>query len=386
MLLLMLFSGVFQKAEFPIDRSMVVKGMNRFGIELMKRIEGEGNLFISPYSIYKALGMVYEGSRSKTQREMKDVLGITGSDFSHALSMLERDILGLAGGVTLEVANSLWLQRHFPVLPSFREKMRKYYGGEFHLSDFVKSPEKERNRINRWVEEKTHEKIKELFPPNSISAATRLVVVNAIYFLGEWDKPFDTTRTRMDKFNTGEKIVDVMMMNNTTNYYYGAFDGFKALRMNYGDGEFFMLILLPDSVDGVKHIEERLTPAFIDSVNRGLRWSRVNVSIPRFTLDVRYSLNDYLVGMGMGSAFSLSADFSGITGKRDLFISLVVHRAYIKVDEKGTEAAAATGIAMELTAVRHRELYSFRADHPFIFLIMHRNTGAILFVGRLINP
>jgi len=386
MVLLILFTGLFQKAEFPMDKSMAGDAMNRFGIELMKRIDGDGNVFISPYSIYTALGMVYEGAHGKTEDEMRAVMGITGSDFSLALYSLEKDIRRMKGASTIEIANSLWLQKSFPVLPSFREKMRKYYGGEFYLSDFITAPEKERQRINRWVEEKTHEKIKELFPPNTITDATKLVLVNAIYFLGKWDKPFDTTRTKNEKFNTGDGMVEAFMMNNTSKYHYGEFDGFKALRMYYGGGEFFMLVLLPDSVNGVKELEEKLSAELIDSVNNSLKWVSVNVSIPRFTLDNRYRLNRYLKAMGMKTAFSTAADFSGITGKRDLFISLVIHRAYINVYEEGTEAAAATGVAMDLTAVRPEKIYQFRADHPFLFFIIHKNTGAILFAGRLSKP
>ncbi|RLG98909.1 serpin family protein, partial [Candidatus Bathyarchaeota archaeon] len=169
-------------------------------------------------------------------------------------------------------------------------------------------------------------------------------------------------------------------------YHYGEFDGFKALRMYYGGGEFFMLVLLPDSAKGVKELEEKLSAELIDSVNNSLKWESVNVSIPRFTMDVRYRLNRYLKAMGMKTAFSTAADFSGITGKRDLFISLVIHRAYINVHEEGTEAAAATGVTMELTAVRPEKIYQFRADHPFLFFIIHKNTGAILFAGRLSKP
>ena len=386
MVFLILFAGLFQKAEFPMDKSMAGDAMNRFGIELMKRIDRDGNVFISPYSIYTALGMVYEGAHGKTEDEMRAVMGITGTDFSLALYSLEKDIRRMKGASTIEIANSLWLQKSFPVIPSFREKMRRYYGGEFYLSDFITAPEKERLRINRWVEEKTHEKIKELFPPNTITDATRLVLVNAIYFLGKWDKPFDTTRTKKDKFNTGDGLVDVFMMNNTSRFHYGEFDGFKALRMYYDGGEFFMLVLLPDSVKGVKELEEKLSAELIDSVNNSLKWESVNVSIPRFTLDNRYRLNRYLKAMGMKTAFTTAADFSCITGKRDLFISLVIHRAYINVQEEGTEAAGATGISMKLTAVRPEKVYRFRADHPFLFFIIHKNTGAILFAGKLQRP
>ena len=181
-------------------------------------------------------------------------------------------------------------------------------------------------------------------------------------------------------------MVDVFMMNNTSRFHYGEFDGFKALRMYYDGGEFFMLVLLPDSVKGVKELEEKLSAELIDSVNNSLKWVSVNVSIPRFILDNRYKLNRYLKAMGMKTAFATAADFSGITGKRDLFISLVIHRAYINVYEEGTEAAAATGVAMDLTAVRPEKIYQFRADHPFLFFIIHKNTGAILFAGKLQRP
>ncbi|HEY5505792.1 MAG TPA: serpin family protein, partial [Sedimentisphaerales bacterium] len=260
------------------------------------------------------------------------------------------------------------------------------YGGDLQQVDFSTQTEPARKTINAWVESKTRDKIKELIKPGMLDSMTRLVLTNAIYFKGKWESPFKPERTEDSPFvlPDGQKV-NVLMMNQTGKFDYMETNDIQVLEMPYVNNDLSMVILLPKKFDGVKDLEREFTSENLAGWLAKIHKREVRVFIPRFKMTSEFELARVLGAMGMPDAFSGKADFSGMAGNKDLFISAVVHKAYVDVNEEGTEAAAATGVAMKLTSIRE-PLPVFRADHPFIFLIRDNQTGSILFLGRLENP
>ena len=392
-------------AESDIQRQTVVQGNNEFALALFARLrEDQGNLFFSPYSISAALAMTYAGARGDTQTQMAKILHfptvpsekvppkpvMQQGQFHSAFGEVVKDLNQRAkkGNYDLAVANALWGQKGYGLLGDFLKLIEKEYDGRLSEVDFVIATESARKTINAWVEEKTKDKIKELIKPGVLDAMTRLVLTNAIYFKGNWARQFKKDRTREAPFTllSGQKI-DVPMMNQTDKFGYMEDEDFQALELPYVDNELSMIILLPKETDALPEFEKTLKPEnlsqWLDKIHR----REVIVSVPKFKMTSQFSLASVLKSMGMTDAFSATAaDFSGITGGRDLFISAVIHKAYVDVNEEGTEAAAATGVTMRLTSVGPSETPVFRADHPFLFLIRDNQCGSILFVGRVMNP
>lgn len=399
------FGGEQKKMNPEVDRQVVVQGNNEFALQLYARLRAqEGNLFLSPYSISTALAMAYAGARGQTEAQMAKVLhyptvageaispgrSLQSAQFHSAFGAVVRDLNGRAkkGGYELAVANALWGQKGYGLLNDFLKLIETEYGGRITEVDFVRATETARKTINAWVEEKTKDKIKELLQPGVLDAMTRLVLTNAIYFKGNWARQFKEDRTRPAPFTllSGEKV-DVPMMNQTAEFGYMEAEDFQALELPYVDDELSMIILLPKKTDALPEFEKKLKPEnlaqWLDKVGR----REVIVSVPKFKMTSQFSLASVLKSMGMADAFSAkAADFSGMTGGRDLFISAVIHKAYVDVNEEGTEAAAATGVVMRLTSVGPSQTPVFRADHPFLFLIRDNQSGSILFIGRVINP
>ena len=266
---------------------------------------------------------------------------------------------------------------------------RLKYGAELARLDFTQAAEASRKTINRWVEEQTENKILDLIPAGAITGESKLVLTNAVYFKGDWSKPFDTKLTKDEDFKlSSSQTVKTPLMNKQGNFLYAAVDGLQVLELPYGDKSLSMVVLLPDEVAGLADLEARLSFDRLRQWTTGLRSQEVIVCLPKFKTTAFFRLNDVLRGMGMPSAFDpRSADFSGMTGGKDLFISQVVHKAFVDVNEEGTEAAAATGVIMAPTAMPVRKPKPvFRADHPFVFLIRDNRNGVILFLGRLTDP
>ncbi len=372
----------------------VVKGNNSFCFDLYQELKGEeGNLFFSPYSISTALAMTYAGARGQTEKQMAQVLhfSLTQELLHPAFSKLQSDLnrIQKKGDVQLNIANSLWAQKSFQFLDTFIDLNKKYYGAGLYFVDFITKREAARKKINDWVEKKTHDKIKELIKPPMLDSLTRLVLCNAIYFKGNWLSQFDSTKTtKTDFYVSPDKTIKVPMMSQRSDFRYKDFDKFCALELPYDGNDLSMIIFLPNEIDGLDEFEKDLTndtvKIWIDEL-MGSHESEVLVSIPKFKTTCEFELSNTLYGMGMPSAFSLPpADFSGMTGTKDLFISKVIHKAYVDVNEEGTEAAAATAVVM-MKSVAVKPLI-FRADHPFVFLIRENQTGSILFIGRIIDP
>lgn len=387
---------------------VVVEGNNAFAVELYAKIRAqEGNLFLSPYSISAALAMTSAGARGETETQMAKVLhfpavlveeespSLAGQRvrdrerFHSAFGAIIKDLnaRGEKGSYELSVANALWGQKGYGLLAEFLELVKSNYGGGFNEVDFVTAAESARKTINAWVETETRNKIKNLIGRGVLTPLTRLVLTNAIYFKGNWAKQFEKDETKDVPFTllNGEKV-DSPMMNQTAEFGYMETEDFQGLELPYVDNELSMIVLLPKETDGLGRLEKALTADNLSQWLAGLHKRKVIVSVPKFKMTSQFSLADVLESMGMTDAFSTKADFSGINGKRDLLISAVIHKAFVDVNEEGTEAAAATGVVVGLASAGPEEIPVFRADHPFLFLIRDNDSGSILFIGRMMNP
>ncbi len=375
---------------FAQDLGSVVDANNQFAFELYSQYKSrDENIFFSPYSISSALAMTYEGARGKTADEIQAVFHFPkdGSARKESFLKIYNQINKKDKKYQLHTANALWAQKDYPFLEDYFKLVEKYYGGKVTNLDFVKKTEKSRLTINRWVEEQTNDKIKNLVPRGSVGGDTRLVLTNAIYFKGFWLKQFDKKDTEEKDFRVSPgNTIKSQMMHSTgkgAEFNYAETDKLQILELPYEGKELSMLILLPKE-DSLESIEGSLNAEELSELKNLLRKEEVDVYMPKFTFKTKYFMAEDLCKMGMSIAFSGSADFSGMTGKRDLFISEVIHQAFVDVNEEGTEAAAATAVAMR-TAVLGK-IKTFKADHPFIFVIQEKETGNILFLGRVVNP
>ncbi len=398
LLLCVLLGVTARSAELPEKATepgmaAVVKGNDQFAFDLYARLRTRsGNLFLSPYSISDALAMTSLGARGETAIQMAKVLHFPadGAAVHPAFAALIRQINGSQKerGYQLRVADALWGQKDYGFLPGFLRQSQEYYGAGLREVNFSGDPEGARRTINAWVAEQTQDRIKDLLGPDSVRSDTSLVLTNAIYFKANWAHPFSERTTQSENFSvTTEKKVQVRLMHQTADFAY--FDGgnFQILDLPYQTNDLSMVILLPKAVDGLAELEKTLTAERLGEWLSKLRPHQVEVSLPKFKTTCEFQLEKTLAEMGMDLPFSGTADFSGITSNERLFLSAVVHKAFVEVDEKGTEAAAATGVVMTRAAMpAPRPRAVFRADHPFIFLLRDRQTGSILFLGRLTNP
>jgi serpin B len=377
----------------PQEVNAVVTANNQFALDLYRQLRSNpGNLFFSPYSITKALAMTYAGARGETADEMAKVLHFTlGQERQHRAFLETRKALntGLGKpGVQLSLAANLWGQRGYGFRKEFLGLLHECYGAGLEEVDFA-APEAARRTINAWAGRQTHDRIPELFQQGSLDINTRLVLATAIYFKGDWAARFDKSATRVEPFWTESRSqVRVPMMNQTETFGYYEDDGLQVLRLPYAGKYLAMVVLLPRQRDGLDRLERSLTAEKLTSWLGSVNEQEVILSLPRFRLTGSFSLADTLEALGMKKAFSNSeADFSGMNGGREgLFISAVEHRAFVEVNESGTEAAAATGVAAGTLSAPPTRPHVFRADHPFLFAICDVQTGAILFLGRVSNP
>jgi serpin B len=385
------FPGKPVETGSPADTATVVAGNTRFALDLYNRLRtAEGNLFLSPYSISAALAMTCAGARGTTEKQMAETLHFMpdGQMLHPAFSSLQSQLKQEQekGQVELSIANALWVEKGFSLLKNFTDLTGRYYEASVNRVGFKNETERARLQINAWVEDKTKNKIQELIKPGVLDSLTRLVLTNAIYFKGNWARRFKKDRTREEQFwmEPGTAVM-VPMMNGQDDFGYLEDEMLQALELPYAGDSLSMIVLLPRSIDGLGALEDTLAADTLTARLDAIRKREVRVSLPKFTMTSQFELAQTLGSMGMPEAFSGAADFSGMTGGRDLFISAVVHKAFVDVNEEGTEAAAATGVAMRLTAAPVSPPV-FRADHPFIFLIRHNPSGSILFLGRLTRP
>lgn len=368
-------------------------GINALACDLYGRLRtDEGNLFFSPYSLSTALAMTWAGARGATEQEMARTLHFDADQGRlHAAygQLLERlNAGGRPDAFELDVANRLWGQSGYPILPAFQETVKRFYGADLAPADFRGDADGARGEINAWVAQKTRDRIRDLVPPGILSELTRLVLVNAIYFKGDWARTFETNATTAQPFTlAGGGRADTPMMRQVERFRHAEAGGVQVLELPYKGQALSMIVLLPRAADGLKALEDALTPANLRRWTDALESKRVDVWLPRFTATARFALSKTLGELGMPGAFTPDADFSGMTGGQDLYITEVLHQAFVDVNEQGTEAAAATAVVMQELAMRPRELpVEFKADHPFVFLIRDNSSGAVLFLGRLVNP
>jgi len=376
------------------ENSALAEANNAFAIDFFKTaLQPSENAVFSPYSISAAFAMTYAGAAGDTASQMQKAMHWAGpaskvaTDFA-SLNQILKDAQK-AGAVQLSIANALWPQKGYGFRKDYLDLLSDTFKTSLHEADFVKQSEVERVRINQWVEEQTKDRITDLMPPGSVNEMTRLVLANAIYFKAKWQSPFKTESTRPAPFYLASGgSVSAPLMAKQSNFRYALMPTFKLLELPYEGGELSMLIILPDATNGLPELEKEMSDANLVAWTRALRMKEVSVFLPRFRMTFETRLNGHLETLGMHDAFSdQKADFTGMTGNRDLYISSAVHKAFVEVNEEGTEAAAATGIAMApRSAVRPVEIPVFRADHPFLYMIRHQATGTILFLGRMIKP
>ncbi|MGD0479442.1 MAG: serpin family protein [Terracidiphilus sp.] len=379
------------------DQTAAVKGSNAFAVDLYGRLSAKpGNLFFSPESISTAFAMTYAGAHGQTAAEMSRVFHFTlpPERLHPAIGALLAGMNAPHQGYSLSVADALWAEKDKKFLPAYLKLVGTNYGVGFHPVDFKSAPDSVRATINQWVEKQTNDKIQNLLGPGTVTPLSRLILTNAIYFKAAWADQFSKNATENEDFHlSASKTIQAPMMHNSGGYYYLKGPSFQALLLPYEKDEISMLILLPDSVDGLPALERSLTAANLEKWSAALSYAHeVVVSLPSFKITQQFELSSTLEGLGMKTAFDPnSADFSGMTGDKSLVISAAIHKAYIDVDENGTEAAAATAVVMVMaTAMQSRippppPIY-FTADHPFLFLIRESASGAILFMGRVTNP
>jgi serpin B len=381
------------EANVGTPTDLAVRGNTAFALSLYQKLSTtKGNLFLSPFSISAALAMTFAGARGNTAREMTTALhfSVEGEELHSAFAGLRQNLLEAAGkgGMRLKVANALWPQQGYPFLPEYLALLERYYGTTATPVDYARATEQARQTINQWVERETEQKIKDLIPSGILDPLTRLVLTNGIYFKGDWASQFKKGATHDAPFHgTPGSSIKVSMMTQQHRFRYGERDDLQILELPYAGKELSFVVLLPRRVDGLPELERALTPEGLADWTGRVREQEVVVFLPKFKLISQFRVDAALQALGMVDAFSPGkADFAGMDGKPHwLYIGAVLHKAFVDVNEEGTEAAAATGVVVGLTSARVQPP-TFRADRPFLFLIRDNQTGSILFMGRVVDP
>jgi len=373
--------------------------VNAFSFDIYKKFFEDpaniDNIFTSPYSIFVALAMTYEGANGETAEEMKQVLNIEQDNESfHNYMKSLYTYLNYNDLYNISTANALWIKENYPIFQAYKDLILEYYGGDSTDMDFS-NPAQAADIINSWIEEQTNNLIKDLISPADIDPVlTTMILTNAIYFKGTWKVQFDEQNTSDDDFtlSNGETIqVPTMKLTETQNtFYYNYNEDMQMLELPYTGDNISMVIFLPkdgkDLSDVINYLNHESYANLIDSATK----TEVDIYLPKFKIETPiYNLNEYLKELGMPKAFSGEADFSGMTDFEQLYISKVLHKAFIDVNEEGTEAAAATAVIIFKTSYPNDNedpRIEFKADHPFLFTIHHKDTNTILFMGEVINP
>lgn len=410
------------------EKEAAAKAVNAFGIDLYRQIrKPEGNLIFSPYSISACLAMAYAGARGNTESQMAKALhfDLGRPKVAEAFRGLNEQVLAAGEGkaVELNIANALWAEKAFTFKKEFLETIRSNFvqqsgwfsrvpilagiSGFIGLNhqnglrqlDFRGNPESARQTINEWVEEQTRNKITGLLPQGTVTSDTRLVLTNAIYFKSAWESKFQITMTKQAPFKLLDgKEIKAPMMHQTKWFGYAEEHGLQVLEMSYEgvvvemryiQRDLSMVVLLPSKQRSFEEFEQSVTPERLSQWIGDLQTREVEVYLPRFEMTSTFQLRTALAGLGMADALSSkTADFSGMTGNKDLFIEEALHKAFVKTNEHGTEAAAATAVTMRtgMASTKPNPIPVFRADHPFLFLIRHKPSNCILFFGRVTKP
>jgi serpin B len=389
-------AGCAPQTEAPTDNTPIsstannistqINGNNVFAFTLYQKIkEASGNIFYSPYSISNTLAMTYAGAKGETAKQMAAVLhfNLPDNTLHSTLKTIQQDLVDRNNSKSsqISIANALWGQKGVNFLPEYLKQIKNNYGGAFKTLDFIKAAEPSRLEINKWISEKTRDRIPEMLKPGIIDDTTALVITNALYLKASWKSIFSYD-TDEEAFYTpdGEKIMVPMMARPDWKFSYGKGDNYQAIDLPYKACDLSMLVVLPDAGQFTA-FENSLDNIRLDSIIQTMEDTTVNLTMPEFKFETNYLLNPYLQALGMINAFG-NADFSGMANLRDLFVSDVLHSTYISVDQYGTEAAAGGTSVMMLGSGK----VTMEINRPFIFLIRDNQTGTILFIGRVLNP
>jgi serpin B len=371
----------------------IAQNNNAFAFDLYREIikSERGNVFFSPFSISTALAMTYAGANATTADEMQKAMHFSANDEEFHVSngtYVEQLHRNAKGNIQLKIANRLWGEETYTLKQSFIDLNAKAYRAPLQMMDFQGNSEGSRLTINEWVAEKTEQRILNLIPSGAITNLTRLVLTNAIYFKGDWQNTFDKTQTRDQTFTMADgKTLTTPFMNSFGSLEYVELKNARMVRLPYKGNKQSMIIILPYKTENLEELEAEIDATFFAKVFNAFE-PEVILSLPKFKMTLPLSLNGNLQGLGMETAFTPFADFSKMTASNDLYISAVLHKAFIEIDEEGTEAAAATAVIMNETEDAHDRALpkQFIADHPFLFYIIDDETKAILFMGRLMVP
>ena len=355
-----------------------------FGFSLLQNLPEDQNVLLSPFSVQTALAMTYAGAKEQTAREMETVLGLAPN--SHELLAQQTAAYTKADvPYTLRIANRVYTERSLELQPTFIETTQKHYGSAIQSVDFKANADAERLGINQWVSDQTETRIPELLPSGSVDSLTRLILVNALYFLADWASPFSPKNTKTGTFyERGTTETNAQMMTQTAKFRYADKEDFQAIELPYTGEELSMILVLPKEKDGWRSLQQTLSAQTIDSVFDSFALQKVRLTMPKFTVEYNVELAETLSAMGMPSAFT-TANFTGMANDPTLNISQVFHKTFVAVDEQGTEAAAATA-AVVVARGASQPPVPFTADRPFFFAICHQQTKDILFLGQLVTP
>ena len=375
------------------DMATLVDGNTDFTFELYEELAQQpGNLFFSPHSISVALAMTYAGAVGNTEAEMADVMhfDLPEPGLHEAFNGLDLELMSRAEdteegeGFELSIVNALWGQDGYPFQQAFLDTLAVNYDAGMHLMDFLTQPDLCRDEINDWVADQTNDRILDLLPPGSIDSLTRLVLTNAIYFLAAWETPFEPENTSDDTFETPDGPVTTPMMHGGMEGWHAQGDGWQLVELPYDDVPMSMVMVVPDQ-GRFNEIEAGLTSGFVAAALMDAESKTIDLAMPSFEFDYPVNLRTALMNLGMLDAFDGgAADFNDMAATDELYIGAVLHKAFIAVDEAGTEAAAATAVIMEGGSAP--DFVTVDVDRPFLFLIRDQATGAVLFVGRMLDP
>lgn len=375
----------------------VVEGVNAFSLDLYKAIAAEGgNQFMSPASVSLAMGLAYGGARGTTADEIRTALHYpsTPDAFLEAAGPVLKSLDILGEGRELKVANALWAEKTLQLRPEYLSAVSTHMAAGLQPADFAKKAEAARKEINDWVEDRTNDRIRNLLQPGDVDSGTKSVLVNTVYWKGDWEKVFEKEATRPEKYTAlGGAVTEVPMMVQQDWFQVAQRGGVRAVQMPYSGRELSMIILLPDDAKGLPALEAKLTAKELARWTKDLDNASSRETIlwlPKIHMEARAKLATVLKALGVRTAFTDAADFSGITGSPDLKINEVIHQTFLDVDEKGTEAAAATAVTMVATSAMPGPPppppFEFKANKPFLFLLRDMRTGLVLFIGRHVEP
>ena len=367
----------------------IIESNNRFAFDVYNKLKKtDNNLVLSPLSITSAIAMTYVGAENNTFNEISSTFYFTKDKIE-----ISKDYLNLFGdekksedSIKIYNANSLWVQNSLALNQDYIDINKNYFRSTLFTTDFMNDPEKSRKSINSWVQKNTNDRIKDLIKPSLIDNSTRLVLVNALYFKGAWNESFNKNNNTEEQFQVGKKdYITTTFMNKIMNVYYYSDNCVQIVDIPYTDEQYSLMVILPKTFEKFKNIEQILNYAFYENYINNKEMKRIDISLPKFDIESEFDLNSTLRDLGMKESFTSAADFTGITKQERLYISQVVHKANITVDEEGTEAAAATAVMMRKAAILS-PTENFIADKPFIFILRNNENNLIYFVGKILNP